>query len=88
MPVWFANDTPNVMSNDRVGATVVYDDREVFYDVGVRAKGSERGRVQDNRLGFGVYFNADQPLRGAYGSAMIDRSQGVNYGQRECSGSR
>ncbi|MDP6943665.1 MAG: CotH kinase family protein, partial [Myxococcota bacterium] len=79
---WF-HAAPNVMSNDRVRATVVRDDREVYYDVGVRAKGSERGRVTDLRLGFGVYFNADQPFRGAYGSVMIDRSQGVHFGQRE-----
>jgi hypothetical protein len=28
------------MSNDRLGATVIYNESEVFYDVGVRLKGS------------------------------------------------
>ncbi|MCA9264516.1 MAG: lamin tail domain-containing protein, partial [Planctomycetales bacterium] len=34
----------NVMSNARIGATVIYDESEIYYDVGVRLKGSERGR--------------------------------------------
>lgn len=75
-------DEPNLMSNDLVGATVVYDD-EVFYDVGVRAKGSERGRPTTPRLGYGVHFNPEQLFRGSHTSALIDRSEGVNYGQRE-----
>jgi hypothetical protein len=74
---------PNLMSNDKVGATVIYDDRDIFYDVGVRGKGSQRGRGVDARHGFALYFNADEPLLGGYGSAMVDRSQGVGYGQRE-----
>jgi len=74
---------PNLMSNDKVGATVIYDDRDIFYDVGVRGKGSQRGRGVEARHGFALYFAPDEPLLGAYGSAMLDRSQGVNYGQRE-----
>lgn len=74
---------PNLMSNDRVAATVIYDDQDIYYDVGVRGKGSQRGRGVDARHGFALYFNAGQPLLGGYGSAMVDRSQGVNYGQRE-----
>ncbi len=35
---WLHEDV-NLMSNDRVGATVVYREAEVFYDVGVRLKG-------------------------------------------------
>jgi hypothetical protein len=73
----------NVMSNDPVGATVIYDEREAFYDVGVRLKGSERGRSMPLRTGFSLHFHAEQPFRGTYRSVMVDRSQGVNYGQRE-----
>ena len=75
--------TVNLMSDDRVGATVIYDEREVFYDVGVRLKGSERGRPQPARLGFGLFFHAEQPFRGVHRSVMVDRSEGVGYGQRE-----
>ena len=34
----------NVMSNGARPATVIYDEREVFYDVGVHLQASERGR--------------------------------------------
>jgi hypothetical protein len=79
---WLHDDV-NLMSNDRVGATVVYGEAEVFYDVGVRVKGSERGRPQEVRLGYGVEFHAEQPFRGSHSSVLIDRSEGVGFGQRE-----
>ncbi len=79
---WLHEDV-NLMSNDRVGATVVYEETEVFYDVGVRIKGSERGRPQEPRLGYGVEFQAEQPFRGSHSSVLIDRSEGVGFGQRE-----
>ena len=34
----------NLMSNQDVGATVIYNNKEVFYDVGVRLKGSSCSR--------------------------------------------
>jgi hypothetical protein len=73
----------NVMSNARTGATLIYDEREAFFDVGVRAKGSERGRPERARLGFNVAFDPMQQLRGVLSSVSLDRSQGVNTGQRE-----
>jgi hypothetical protein len=79
---WLHEDV-NLMSDDLVGATVVYDEAEVFYDVGVRAKGSERGRPEVARLGYGVKFHSEQPFRGSHSSVLIDRSEGVGYGQRE-----
>lgn len=79
---WLHDDV-NLMSDDLVGATVVYDESTVFYDVGVRTKGSERGRPETLRLGYGVSFRADEPFRGSHKSVLIDRSEGVGYGQRE-----
>ncbi|MBK9036484.1 MAG: lamin tail domain-containing protein [Myxococcales bacterium] len=76
-------DPPNLMSNDLLGATVIYDEREVYYDVGVRLKSSERGRPSAVRVGFALRFAPTQRFRGVYDSAMIDRSQGVGFGQRE-----
>ena len=73
----------NLMSNDPVGATVIYNEHEIFYDVGVRLKGSERGRVTVPRLGFAVSFNADQLFRGVHESVLIDRSHSTEFGQRE-----
>jgi hypothetical protein len=79
---WLHDDV-NLMSDDAIGATVVYDEREIFYDVGVRTKGSERGRPEVVRLGYGVRFNPEQPFRGSHSSVLIDRSEGVSFGQRE-----
>ncbi|GDX83434.1 hypothetical protein LBMAG42_52450 [Deltaproteobacteria bacterium] len=79
---WLHDDV-NLMSDDLVGATIVYDETEVFYDVGVRTKGSERGRPETARLGYGVSFHSEQPFRGSHSSVLIDRSEGVGYGQRE-----
>ena len=79
---WLHTDV-NLMSNDPVGATVIYDEREVYYDVGVRTKGSERGRVTVQRLGFGIRFHPGQLFRGVHGTVLMDRSSGVDYGQRE-----
>jgi hypothetical protein len=64
----------NVMSNDMLGATVVYDNREVYYDVGVSLYSSQRGRVSDARIGFKLEFNADHLFRGVQSDVTIDRS--------------
>jgi hypothetical protein len=76
----FLHLSTNVMSNDRIGATVVYDEEEVFYDVGVRLKGSERGRDQPNRVGFHVLFPADRLFRGVHETVAVDRSGGWAFG--------
>ena len=68
----------NVMSNDQLGLTVVYDENEVFYDVGVHLQGSERGRDNSARVGFTVRFNEDQLFRGAQKNFAIDRSGGYS----------
>ncbi|MEY3210592.1 MAG: hypothetical protein RIT28_1073, partial [Pseudomonadota bacterium] len=77
------HDSVNLMSDDLIGATVIYDESQVFYDVGVRAKGSQRGRPEQLRFGYGVRFNDDQPFRGSHTSVLVDRSEGVGFGQRE-----
>ncbi|MSP91201.1 MAG: hypothetical protein EXR79_05295 [Myxococcales bacterium] len=76
-------DPKNLMSNDAIGGTVVDDEHTVYANVGVRLKGSERGRPETVRVGFAVQFAAEQPFRGALPSLMVDRSEGVGFGQRE-----
>ncbi len=73
----------NVMSNDRIGATVIYDESRIYYDVGVRLKGSEHHRFPDNEVGFNVAFHADDLFRGVHKTVAIDRSEGIGFGQRE-----
>jgi hypothetical protein len=80
--VWLFT-SENLMSNDRIPCTVIWNDREVFYDAGVRLKGSERGRPVTARVGFAVAFNPDQPFHGVLRSVMVDRSEGIGFGQRE-----
>ena len=77
------HDAINLMSNDRLGATVIYKEEEIFYEVGVRLKGSERGRVTNPRLGFHVRFPSQQRFRGRHRTVSLDRSEGVNFGQFE-----
>lgn len=75
--------TNNLMSNERLGCTVVYDEREVWYDAGVRLKGSERGRPSPARLGFHLSFPRDRPFRGVHRTVAIDRSEGQVTGCQE-----
>jgi hypothetical protein len=70
----------NVMSNELLGATVVYNESQAFYDVGVRLKGSERGRPEAGRVSFSVHFGADETFRGVHRTVALDRSGGWGIG--------
>jgi hypothetical protein len=70
----------NLMSNYRWGGTLIYED-EAFYDVGIRLKGSQRGRPDLNRRGFNISFNAEQKFRGVLNSIGLDRSGGWKFGR-------
>ena len=73
----------NLMSDDRVGATVIDNEKEVFYDAGVRLKSSQRHRFESANVGFNVSFSADHLFRGIHDGVAIDRSEGTSPGQRE-----
>lgn len=75
--------TIHVMSNERIGATVIADEVETFYDVGLRLKGSEHSRTTTERLGFNVQFNTDRLYRGIHRTVALDRSESTGFGQRE-----
>ena len=68
----------NVMTYDRRGLTVIEDEREVFYDVGVHLQSSERGRSDPSRVGFSLKFHPDQPYRGVQNTVTLDRSGGYS----------
>ncbi len=72
----------NVLSNEFLGCTVVMNESEVFYDTGVRLKGSFVGRNVP-RVGFTLRFNSDQLFRGVHDRIALDRSQHANVGQGE-----
>ena len=74
----------NVMSNHRIGATVIYRESEIFYDVGVRLKGSQRGRDKVVRVGFNIGFDPSQLFRDVHSTIGVDRSgSGDEYSQEE-----
>ena len=74
----FLHAPTNVMSNDRLGLTVVYDERTAIYDAGVHLQSSERGRNDTSRVGFTVSLPADHPLRGVQKNFTLDRSGGYS----------
>lgn len=63
----------NQLSNHRLGATVIYKERDVYYDVKVRLKGSGYGR-QDLRAGFNIRFGPDRPFQGVHDVISLDRN--------------
>ena len=79
----FIHKETEVMSNDRIGVTVIDRENDIYYDVKMRLKGSERARSQDPRVGYNFRFGRDQLYRGIHRSLAIDRSEGVGSGQLE-----
>ncbi len=72
----------NCLSNATLGATIIADESQAYYDVGVRLKGSFVGRNVP-RVGFSLDFQPDQPFRGVHPHIAIDRSQHVAIAQGE-----
>ncbi|MBT6463956.1 MAG: DUF5011 domain-containing protein [Opitutae bacterium] len=70
----FMHQATEVMSNDRLGTTVIDREEDIYYNVRMRLKSSQRGRNNSRRVGFNLRFGADQPYRGVHQSVAIDRS--------------
>lgn len=64
----------NRMSNDYVRGTVIDDESTVYYDVGVRLKGSAFGRYAASEFGYSLDFQPDQLFRGVHDSISIERA--------------
>ena len=79
----FQHRSIEVMSNDRLGATIIDREGDIYYGCGVRLKSSQRGRANLNRVGYSVRFPSDGLYRGALDSVAIDRSESQRPGQRE-----
>jgi len=73
----------NRMSNERLGATLIVNEQDAYYNVGVRLKSSEHGRPKTNRIGFSLRFDAQDPFRGVHRTIALDRSNGQQVGQQE-----
>ena len=59
------------VSDFRWPCTVIYNDREVWYDAGVRLRAAPYGR-QGNRAGWNIQFGSDHPFRGGLTTMVID----------------
>ncbi|MCA9215126.1 MAG: lamin tail domain-containing protein, partial [Planctomycetales bacterium] len=77
------HDRVEVMSNDPIGLTIIYDESTVFYDANIRLSGSQRARPIVQRLSFKVSFNSDHLFRGVHNGITLDRSESTGFGQRE-----
>ena len=64
----------NLMSTADLGGTLIVNERDVFYDVGVRLKGSQHSRSTGVRVGFILTLPPDQLLRGVHRTVGLDRS--------------
>jgi len=88
--VWLSNDVINTfrsrpnLSNELMDCTFVYNNTEVFYNCGIRYRGSPfirsgSGRDPRDRYGFRLNFNADQRFRGQE-EINLDNTEGGNRG--------
>ncbi len=70
----FMHNNYNVMSDDFVGGTLIVNESEVFYNVGIRLRGSQHSRSTSARVGFVIRTEPDQLFRGVHRRFTIDRS--------------
>lgn len=71
----------NTLFNELLGAAVLYQN-EVFYDVGIRLKGSFVGQ-DAARVGFSLKFNPDRLFRGIHEKIAFERSTHGDLGVDE-----
>jgi hypothetical protein len=66
----------NVMSDARLGGTLVYDKSEVFYDVGPRLQGTAASRIRDgdDYVSYDIGLPPGHLFRGLHNNIGIDRS--------------
>ena len=65
----------NIMSNQNIRATIIYNNSEVYYDVGLRLKGSSASRGSTQWGGsYSIEFNPDHLFRGVYDEISLDSS--------------
>lgn len=66
----------NVMSNARLGGTIIYDRSEVFYDAGPRLQGTVASRIRDGDeyVSYDLGFPSDHLFRGVQENIGVDRS--------------
>jgi len=69
----FQLDQINRMSNHRFGGTVIFNESEVFYDVGVRLKGASSSRPSGDH-GYNIRFHTAKRFLSVHNTITIDRN--------------
>ncbi|MCA9167644.1 MAG: lamin tail domain-containing protein, partial [Planctomycetales bacterium] len=64
----------NMVDNNHLGTTVIYDGQEVFYDTGTRLRGSMFSRQNRAGTGYNVRFRPEQLFRGVHDSVAFDQN--------------
>ena len=88
--IWLSDNVINTfrsrpnLSNELLDCTFVYDDTEVFYNVGIRYRGSPfirsgSGRDPRDRYAYRIDFNTDQKFHGRE-EINLDNTEGSNRG--------
>ena len=70
----FMRSDVNLMSNQRLGATVIDNEDEIYYDVGIRLKGTAFARPSSEAVSYNLRFPADRLFRGIHDGILVDRS--------------
>ena len=70
----FMHTNTEVMSNDRLPCTVIHNEDTIYYGCSVRLKSSQRGRLDENRVGFNIRFPEDNLFLGCHATIACDRS--------------
>ena len=73
------------VSNHGMGATVILNEQDVYYDVQVRLKGSGFSRAGGAR-GYNIRFHADDLFRGVHDVIAVDRNGGPVWDRGESAG--
>jgi hypothetical protein len=76
--VAFMHASTNVMSNERLGCTIIADESRAFYDAGIHLQGSERARDVALRRGFSIELPAGELYRGVHDRLTVDPSGGYS----------
>jgi len=70
------------LSNEPMNCTFIFDDKDVYYNCGIRFVGSPFGRGGSGYRGYKVLFNADEKLHGVRTQARFDAEGGTKYHNR------
>jgi hypothetical protein len=70
----FLFNSTNRLSNDRFAVTVIEDEVQAYYNVGLRLKASGFGRFNSGHYGFNIRFQPDRLFRGVHETISIERS--------------